>query len=136
MATSAVAVGKIEMQRRKNLPLPHGWAQGPDGKETQDAELGFTTGCLLPLGGSEISSGYKGYGLGAMVDMFCGVMGGALFSKQVRKWTHAGSNTAADLGQMFVAIDPDCFAPGFKNRLTEFVDILKGCEAVSCMGFE
>lgn len=27
------------MQRRKGEPLPLGWAQDPDGKETQDAEL-------------------------------------------------------------------------------------------------
>lgn len=27
------------MQRRKGEPLPNGWAQGPDGKETLDAGL-------------------------------------------------------------------------------------------------
>lgn len=27
------------MQMRKGEKLPSGWAQGPDGKETQDAEL-------------------------------------------------------------------------------------------------
>lgn len=27
------------MQRRKGEPIPNGWAQGPDGKETNDAEL-------------------------------------------------------------------------------------------------
>ena len=30
---------QIEMQCRKGEPLPAGWAQGPDGKETKDAEL-------------------------------------------------------------------------------------------------
>lgn len=37
MATTAVAVGKIEMQRRKGEPLPYGWAQDPKGNVTEDA---------------------------------------------------------------------------------------------------
>lgn len=36
----------------------------------------FDTRCLYPLGGSELTSGYKGYGLGAMVELFCGILGG------------------------------------------------------------
>lgn len=37
---------QIEMQRRKGEPIPSGWAQGPDGRETTDAELvGFTIAC-------------------------------------------------------------------------------------------
>jgi len=96
MATTAVAVGKIEIQRRKGAPLPDGWAQDPNGAVTNDAELGFSTGCLMPLGGSELTSGYKGYGLGAMVDILTGVMSGANYSTQVRKWTHAGADSAAD----------------------------------------
>jgi LDH2 family malate/lactate/ureidoglycolate dehydrogenase len=30
----------------------------------------------MPLGGSEITSGYKGYGLGLLVETFCGVLAG------------------------------------------------------------
>ncbi|XP_036220576.2 uncharacterized oxidoreductase YjmC [Bactrocera oleae] len=128
MATTAVAVGKIEIQRRKGDPLPDGWAQDPTGNQTNDAELAFSTGCLMPLGGPEISSGYKGYGLGAMVDILSGVSAGANYSTKVRKWTHAGANTAADLGQVFIAVDPSCFAPGFEDRMTDFNGRLRGCE--------
>ncbi|XP_016934363.2 uncharacterized oxidoreductase YjmC [Drosophila suzukii] len=126
MATTAVAVGKIEIQRRKGAPLPDGWAQDPNGAVTNDAELGFSTGCLMPLGGSELTSGYKGYGLGAMVDILTGVMSGANYSTQVRKWTHAGADSAADLGQVFIAVDPNCFAPNFEERMTDFNCRLRG----------
>lgn len=126
MATTAVAVGKIEIERRKNAPLPDGWAQDPTGKPTNDAELAFKTGCLMPLGGAEITSGYKGYGLGAMVDILSGVMAGANYSTKVRKWTHAGANTSADLGQVFIAVNPDCFAPDFEERMTDFNGRLRG----------
>uniref|UniRef100_A0A182TC41 Malate dehydrogenase n=1 Tax=Anopheles maculatus TaxID=74869 RepID=A0A182TC41_9DIPT len=125
MATTAVAVGKIEMQRRKNEPIPVGWAQGPDGHPTTDASVAFDTACLMPLGGTEVTSGYKGYGLGAMVEVFCGILSGANYATKIRKWTHAGADSEADLGQCFVAINPGCFAPGFEGRLSDLNSILR-----------
>lgn len=60
MATTAVAMGKIEMQRRKEQPIPSGWALGRDGNVTTDSEDAFQANSLLPLGGLELTSGYKG----------------------------------------------------------------------------
>lgn len=72
-----------------------------------------------------MTSGYKGYGLGALVELLCGVMAGSNFSTKVRKWTHAGADSEANLGQCFMAVDPNCFAPGFESRLTEMHGILR-----------
>lgn len=105
MATTSVAVGKIEIQRRKNVPIPSGWAYDSEGTITNDADVAFTTGLLAPLGGNEINSGFKGYGLGAMVEVLCGVLSGALYSNKIRKWTHVGSDAEADLGQFFIAVN-------------------------------
>ncbi|XP_055842480.1 uncharacterized oxidoreductase YjmC-like [Episyrphus balteatus] len=55
MATTSVAMGKIEIQRRKGDSLPDGWAQDPEGKQTNDAELAYKTRCLMPLGGLELT---------------------------------------------------------------------------------
>lgn len=107
-----------------------GWAQDPSGKPTSDANLAFETACLMPLGGSEATSGYKGYGLGAMVEILCGILSGANFSTKVRKWTHSGSDSEADLGQCFVALDPKCFAPGFTGRVSELNEILRNSTPV------
>lgn len=60
MATTAVAIGKIELQVRKEQPIPEGWALGNDGAITTDAREAFDAGLLLPLGGLEVTSGYKG----------------------------------------------------------------------------
>ncbi|XP_058458431.1 uncharacterized oxidoreductase YjmC [Malaya genurostris] len=125
MATTAVAVGKIEMQRRKGEPIPVGWAQDPSGHPTTDANIAFDTGCLMPLGGTELTSGYKGYGLSAMVEVFCGIMAGSNYATKVRKWTHAGADSEADLGQCFVAVNPAAFAPGFETRMTDLNSILR-----------
>lgn len=56
-----------------------GWAQGPDGQPTTDAELALKTSALMPLGGAEITSSFKGYALALMVETFCGMLGGEFF---------------------------------------------------------
>lgn len=132
MATTAVALGKIELQRRKGESIPSGWAQGPDGNITTDANVAFDTNCLLPLGGSEITSGYKGYGLGALVEVLCGISADANFAVKLRSWSLTSDNDRdANLGQLFIAVDPDSFAPGFTNRLTEMNGILRNLPPVS-----
>lgn len=130
MATTAVAVGKIEIQRRKGSPIPQGWAHDTEGNMITDADVAFESGCLLPLGGDEITSGFKGYGLGAMVEVLCGVMAGANFSTKIRKWTHTGNDSEADLGQFFMALDPKCFAPGFTGRMSEMNEILRSLRPI------
>ncbi|VDN32904.1 unnamed protein product [Cylicostephanus goldi] len=55
-----------------------------------------------------------------MVELLCGIMGGSSFGKSIRKWQTTDEN--ANLGQCFVAIDPECFAPGFSDRLSCFLD--------------
>lgn len=89
MATTGVAVGKIEIQRRKGAPIPEGWAQDEHGRVTTDPQVAYDAGCLMPLGGAEITSGYKGTGLGLMVETVCGVLSGmyllnCLFSLNVK----------------------------------------------------
>ncbi|XP_075981645.1 putative oxidoreductase YjmC [Anticarsia gemmatalis] len=120
MATTAVALGAIEMRLRAHQPIPLGWALGPDGHETTDAELAFKTSMLMPLGGGEMTSGYKGYGLSAAVDMLSGILAGSNYAHHVRKWGSA-RGTPANLGHSFMAIKPECYAPGFGERITECI---------------
>lgn len=130
MATSAVSLGKIEVQRCKGEPCPVGWAQDAAGRPATDAQDAWEAGCLLPLGGDEKTAGYKGYGLAAMAEVMCGVLAGAAFGTNVRRWTLDGGVVPADLGQMFMAVDPGFFASGFEERMTEFTGMLRGLEPV------
>ena len=86
MATSAAAVGKMELARTHGNQIPQGWALDKDGQPTSDPEKALPSGggCGLPLGGSEETSGYKGYGLGLMVEIFCGIMSGSAWGPHVR----------------------------------------------------
>ncbi|XP_072903838.1 uncharacterized oxidoreductase YjmC-like isoform X2 [Hemitrygon akajei] len=126
MATSAVALGKIEVQRRHGEMVPEGWGCDPNGKNTTDPASILHGGGLLPLGGSEATSGYKGYGLSLMVEMFCGILAGAHYSNNVRRWKE--TDMVADLGQCFVAINPDVFAPGFRSRMSDLLKIHRNLE--------
>lgn len=82
----------------------------------------------MPVGGSEINSGYKGYGLGALVEIFCGILGGSAYGPNIRKW--GDSSKKADLGQCFIAIDPEFFAPGFQGRLGDLLCTLRNMQPV------
>ena len=50
MATSAVAVGKLELARRRSEPIPVGWAVDSEGRDTTDPNDYWNGGALVPLG--------------------------------------------------------------------------------------
>ena len=78
-ATTTVPRGKIEVYNRKEQPLKHGWAIDDQGHETTDPQTALK-GALLPLGGfGTEGGGHKGYGLGLLVDILCGVLSGGAF---------------------------------------------------------
>ncbi|KAK2719847.1 hypothetical protein QYM36_005353 [Artemia franciscana] len=120
------ALTRIEIQNRKNEPLPEGWAIDKSGKVTTDGRVAMQEGCLLPLGGTEINSGYKGYGLAFMVELFCGILSGSDYGPKIRRWPEA--DRPANLGQCFIAVDPNCFAPGFSDRLQDMMDFCRNME--------
>ncbi|XP_068218653.1 uncharacterized oxidoreductase YjmC-like isoform X1 [Palaemon carinicauda] len=125
MATCVVAVGKLEVQRRKEKPIPEGWALDKEGKTTTDPAEAMV-GALMPLGGSETQSGHKGYGLGMLVEIFCGIMSGAPYGPNVRRWMR--TDRPVDLSHCFIAIDPSFFAPGFEDRMSDMMSHCRNME--------
>lgn len=65
-----------------------------------------------------------------MVEILTGISSGAHYASYVRKWSLNGSTDGANLGQVFIAIDPNCFAPGFQDRMTDMNDILRNLPPV------
>ncbi|XP_046846602.1 uncharacterized oxidoreductase YjmC-like isoform X1 [Xenia sp. Carnegie-2017] len=127
MATTSAALGKVEMAHRKHEKIPDGWAVDSDGNQTNDAAKALNGG-LNPLGGSEVNSGYKGYGLCFMVELFCGILSGGAFGPHIRRWGQ--NDVPANLGQCFVAVDPNKFAPGFEERLSSLMNDCRSLEPV------
>lgn len=77
MSTSAVARGKVRVAMLSGEQVPPGWVQDSSGNPTTDPWTITTDppGTLLPLGGDQ---GYKGFGLGVLVDVLtAGLAGGS-----------------------------------------------------------
>jgi len=82
-ATTTVPRGKLEVYQRKEKQLNPGWAIDAQGHETLDP-VAAMKGALLPLGGFGIDNGgHKGYGLGLLSDIFCGVLSGGKFGNDL-----------------------------------------------------
>ena len=78
MATTTVARGKLEIAKRLGKKLLPGWAVDRAGAMTTDPDAGLD-GAVLPLGGfGTTGGGHKGYGLGLLSDILCGVLGGGV----------------------------------------------------------
>jgi LDH2 family malate/lactate/ureidoglycolate dehydrogenase len=118
MATSTVPRGKLEVYQRLEKAMPTGWATDEKGLPTADAGLVLDNfakragGGLLPLGGAgEEFSGYKGYGLGMMVEILSAVLPGAAYLTAVYPRDANGKPLPANLGHFFGAWRLDAFRP-------------------------
>ncbi|KAL3288956.1 hypothetical protein HHI36_003400 [Cryptolaemus montrouzieri] len=126
MATTTAAVGKIEFAVRKGAKIPETWALNAEGKPETDPKKAMETTKLSPLGGPEFMGGYKGSGLIFMVEVLSGILSGSNYGPYIERW---GKLTKpANLGHCFIVINPECFAPGFQERMT---DILKKLRCLS-----
>lgn len=125
MATSTVALGKIEVARRLGIPVPPGWSLDADGNTIIDPNLHAG---LTPLGATSELGGHKGYGLGMMVEIFTSQLASNTWSGQIDR-EHADGDAGFN-GQMFMAWRIDAFrdAQDFKDALDEMCLSLKAME--------
>lgn len=126
MATSAVAYGKIQLYEKKKEHIPIGWGVDEDGNPTNDPSKirPGGHGALLPLGGMDITAGYKGYGLALMVEILCGILSGGNFLTQVGG---PGRPEPTGVSHFFMAIDIESFRPviDFKKHMDDMINLLK-----------
>lgn len=123
MATSSVAMGKLEIALREGKPIPPGWAVDGKGQPTVDIPTVYSEGGLAPVGSSITTSSYKGYALGAMVDVFTGILSGAGFSMAIRR---------PAVGHFFAAWQVAAFMPlpEFTATMDAMQRTLAGCPPV------
>ena len=126
MATSAVAYGKIQLYEKKKEHIPIGWGIDEDGNVTNDPTKikPGGHGALLPLGGMEITAGYKGYGLSLLVEILCGILSGGNFLTQVGS---PGKPEPTGVAHFFMAIDIEAFQPiaDFKKHMDSMMRLVK-----------
>ena len=125
MATSTVAVGKVNIARRAGKPLPEGWAVRPDGLPETDAAAAFNAvpKRLTPLGGNRTLGSHKGYGLAVMVDILASLLGGANVGGIDLATGEPGR--FIEVGHFFLALDPAFFNPSFADDLGRLTAALR-----------
>jgi len=125
MATTTVAMGKIYKAKLNEEPtIPPGWAMDSEGRPTMSTAAALA-GFLMPLGG------YKGSGLGLMVEILTGVLSGGAISTELGglRW----KDRRFRVSQFFLAIDPARFGSreAFASRVAGLVAHVKSAAPAS-----
>ncbi|NDC72251.1 MAG: Ldh family oxidoreductase [Sphingobacteriia bacterium] len=123
MATSAAANGKLELATAAGQAIPHGWASDHRGQGTTNPKVLQEGGALLPLGSTTEGGVHKGYGLGALVDLWSGLLSGASFGPWVPPFVDflepAKDGPGPGLGHAFGALAVEALMglPEYRQRL-------------------
>ncbi len=99
MTTSAVAEGKVRVQRNRGAAVPDGWLLDAAGQPTNDPHALYADppGTILPLGGS---LGHKGYGLNVAVELLAGALAGAGCIGQDRRFRNGALLLVLDVEKL------------------------------------
>ena len=118
-STSAVALGKITMALAAGEEIPLGWAIDADGHPTTDPRAALD-GSLVSAGG------YKGYGVGLMVEVLAAALTGCRLSADVPP-LKTPDGEPHDLGQFYVVVDPTSYSgAGFHERIVALGESIVG----------
>ena len=127
LATTTAANGKLEILQRKNREAPEGWIQDKNGNISTNPHELKDGGALLPLGGDKEHGSHKGYALGAIVDIFSGVLSGANFGPWVPPFPAyvpmPQNMPGKGIGHFFGAMRIDAFRPAdeFKKDMDQWL---------------
>lgn len=113
MATSVTPWNSIENARIEGMPIPMGWAVDARGVDTTDPAK---VAAIYPVGG------YKGSGLGLMIDVFCSLLSDGPFGPDIPKM-YGDLSQRRLLGGLVGAIDISRFVSleRFQDRVVEMI---------------
>lgn len=136
-ATTSIARGKLEIMEKIGKKAPDGFLQDKQGELTNDPSVLRNGGAILPLGGDYEHAGYKGYCLGAMVDILSAVVSGANFGPyvppQVAYLKPKESYPGSGLGHFLGALKMEGFRPAgeMKSYMDLWIDTFRSANSVS-----
>ncbi|MBL4701145.1 MAG: Ldh family oxidoreductase [Phycisphaeraceae bacterium] len=114
MATSVVPWNTVANAAHEGVPIPKGWAVDKDGIDITQASR---VAALYPFGG------YKGSGLGLLIDMLCSLLGGSPYGPDIPKM-YGDPSQHRQLGGLVGAIDLSHFIDTntAQKRVSEMID--------------
>jgi ureidoglycolate dehydrogenase (NAD+) len=124
MATSIVSWNKVKVRHASDLQLEPGWAYDAEGEPTTDPAAARS---LAPAGG------YKGYGLGMMVEILCGLIAEGPIGTEILTMYGAPIEARRSISHFLMAIDPGRFVnrAAFSARLQGLVGQIRSMSAVT-----
>jgi (2R)-3-sulfolactate dehydrogenase (NADP+) len=125
-ATSVVTKVALVQAAKSGASIPAGWALDGAGQPTVDPQAALQ-GSMLAFGGA------KGAGLALMIDLLAAGLAGAQFSKDASPYAKP-DGPPPGVGQLFLAFDPDAFAPGFSDRIEDMAAAMLAQDGVRLPG--
>lgn len=136
-ATTSAAYGKVEIQMRREAPVPTGWVQDGAGNPSTDAFAVKKGGAMLPLGGDREHGSHKGFCLGAIVDIFSAVCSGANYgpwAPPFLSYVPIPQNPVGQgIGHFFGALRIDAFRPAqeFKEHMDRWIRRFRNAKPIT-----
>lgn len=123
-STSATAEGKVRVKKIAGEQCPEGWLLDNTGRPTTDPNTlyGNPPGSILPMGGAQA---YKGFGLGLMIEIFCGALSGGVCARE-KPYPKKGNCV------FMMLLDPGRFGGSdhFRAEVTQLVEYIRNCPRV------
>jgi len=116
-SASAIAKSEIMLRARTGEPIESHWALDEQGHPTTDASVALA-GSMVPSGG------YKGFGVGLMVEIMAACLSGAVLSKDASPFSGTEGGPPKT-GQCFLAFDPAAYSGSlFREKIVELADAI------------
>ncbi len=126
-SASAIAKSEILLRSKTNEPIEEGWALDANGNPTTDPHEALK-GSMAPSGG------YKGFGVGLMVELLASCLSGAVSSRDASPFAGTAVGPPST-GQCFIAIDPAHFSgAAFHSQVMALVDAINAQEGAHVPG--
>mgnify|MGYP000412785335 CR=1 FL=1 len=117
-SASVVAKSEIMLRSRTGEPIEPGWALDEAGNPTTDAAAALK-GSMAPSGG------YKGFGVGMMVEILASCLAGAVPSRAASPFSGTAGGPPRT-GQCFIGFDPGAFSgSGFGGQISGLVEAIE-----------
>ncbi len=133
-ATTPIARGKLAIMGKEGKQAPLGFVQDADGLPSTDPDIITRGGAIVPLGSDYEHGSHKGYCMGALIDIFSSVFGGANFGPfvppQVAYLPLLEKSVGEGLGHFFGAMRVDAFRPAddFKASMDEWIKTFRSAK--------
>ena len=126
-SASVVAKSEIMMHAREGHTIPEGWALDAEGQPTTNPEVALK-GSMAPSGG------YKGFGIGLLVEVMAAALSGATLGIDASPFSGTAGGPPKT-GQCFLAFDPNAFAgTAFAGRIRALTEAICAQEGARLPG--